>query len=79
MTYQELINLKFKKGISTYELVRRFPKEIKRVSEVALLDIAYAPQNPASLRHRRQVAALLGVPEHDVPTLHVQWAHLEQS
>jgi len=39
MTYQELINLKFKKGISTYELVRRFPKEIKRVSEVALLDI----------------------------------------
>jgi len=39
MTYQELINLKFKKGISTYELVCRFPKEIKRVSEVALLDV----------------------------------------
>jgi len=39
MTYQELINLKFKKGISTYELVCRFPNEIKRVSEVALLDV----------------------------------------
>ena len=39
MTYQKLFYLKFKKGISTYELVRRFPQEIDRVSEVALLDI----------------------------------------
>ncbi len=51
------------------------PKE----PEVALLEIEYAPQTPASLRQRRQVAALLGVPEQDVPTLHVKWSHLEQS
>lgn len=37
--YQTLVDLKFKKGISTYELVRKFPEEIGRVSEVALLDV----------------------------------------
>ena len=39
MTYQQLFYLKYKKRISTYELVQRFPREINRVSEVALLDI----------------------------------------
>ena len=39
MTYKRLFYLKFKKGISTYELVRRFPDEIERVSRIALLDI----------------------------------------
>ena len=37
--YQTLVDLKFNKGISTYELVRQFPDEIGRVSEVALLDV----------------------------------------
>ncbi|MBI3306624.1 MAG: hypothetical protein HYZ84_02290 [Candidatus Omnitrophica bacterium] len=39
MTYQELFYLKFKKGVSTYELVKRYPDEIERVNEVALLDV----------------------------------------
>ena len=39
MTYKRLFYLKFKKGLSTYELVRRFPDEIERVSQIALLDI----------------------------------------
>jgi hypothetical protein len=39
LTYQELFQLKFKKGVSTHELVRRFPQDIQRVSEVALLEI----------------------------------------
>lgn len=42
MTYQELFDLKFKKGLSTYELVRRYPEEIERVNEVALLDVPEA-------------------------------------
>lgn len=42
MTYQQLFDLKFKMGLSTYELVRRFPDEIERVSEVALLDLPEA-------------------------------------
>ncbi len=37
--YQTLCDLKFKKGISTYELVRKYPDQIGRVSEVALLDV----------------------------------------
>jgi len=39
MTYQTLFNLKYKKGLSTYELIQRFPGQVIRVSEVALLDI----------------------------------------
>ena len=39
MTYQKLFYLKFKKGLSTYELVQQFPGDIRRVTEVALLDI----------------------------------------
>ena len=39
MTYREIFELKFKKGLSTYELVRKFPAEIERVSKVALLDV----------------------------------------
>ncbi len=37
--YRTLFYLKFKKRVSTYELVRKFPDEIGRVSEVALLEI----------------------------------------
>jgi len=39
MTYRKLIDLKFKKGISTYELVKKFPRSIQQVSEVALLEV----------------------------------------
>jgi len=39
MTYQRLFYLKYKKGVSTYELIKRFPEDIGRVSEVALLDV----------------------------------------
>lgn len=39
MTYRKLIDLKYGQGISTYELMRRYPQDIKRVSEIALLDI----------------------------------------
>lgn len=42
MTYDELFYLKFRRGLSTYELVRRFPGELRRVSEVALLDLPEA-------------------------------------
>ncbi len=39
MNYQTLVDLKFGQGIPTYELVRKFPENISRVSEVALLDL----------------------------------------
>ncbi len=40
MTYQKLFYLKYKKGLSTYDLVRRFPSDVGQVSEVAMLDIS---------------------------------------
>jgi hypothetical protein len=40
MTYKKLLDLKYLQGISTYELVCRYPDEIKRVSEVALLEVS---------------------------------------
>lgn len=38
--YEKLFDLKYRKGISTYELAQRFPEHINRVHEVALLDIS---------------------------------------
>ncbi|MCB9799789.1 MAG: hypothetical protein H6757_03420 [Candidatus Omnitrophica bacterium] len=42
MTYEEIFELKYLKGISTQELLRQYPDEASRVNEVALLDI---PEN----------------------------------
>lgn len=39
MTYEKLFYLKFKKGLSTFELSRLYPEAIDRVSEVALADV----------------------------------------
>jgi len=39
MTYQDLVYLKYQMGISTHDLMLLFPNDIRRVSEVALLDI----------------------------------------
>jgi len=39
MTYERLFDLKYNQGVSTYELVCRFPEAIKLVNEVAMLEI----------------------------------------
>ncbi|MFZ5802092.1 MAG: hypothetical protein ACOY3K_03145 [Candidatus Omnitrophota bacterium] len=39
MTYEKIFELKFERGFTTHELAQRFPKEIRRVSEVALLEL----------------------------------------
>jgi len=39
MTYREIFEMKYSHGVSTSELVKRFPADVKRISEVALLDI----------------------------------------
>ena len=39
MKDSELLYLKFKKRFSTQTLLRRFPRETKRIAEVALLDV----------------------------------------
>lgn len=37
--YEKLFDLKYRKGISTFDLAHRFPNHIERVSEVALLEV----------------------------------------
>ena len=39
MTYQKLVDLKYRKGLTTHDLVRRFPANLHQISEVALMDI----------------------------------------
>ena len=39
MTYKRLFYLKYKMGLTTYDLVRQYPAEIGRVSEVALVEV----------------------------------------
>ena len=39
MRYSEIFDLKYRKGIPTQELMRRYPGEIRRISEIALLDL----------------------------------------
>lgn len=40
MTYREIFDMKYNQGMSTSELVKRFPGDVKRISEVALLDVS---------------------------------------
>ncbi len=42
MTYRKLVDLKYKKGVSTHDLVRRFPANLQEISEVALMDVPNA-------------------------------------
>ena len=39
MTYQRIFNLKFKKEVPTCELRKRYPREQKKISRVALLEL----------------------------------------
>lgn len=39
MSYEKLFYLKYKKGISTYELLRRYPESLDEVADVALMDV----------------------------------------
>lgn len=40
MTYRKIFDMKYNQGISTSELVKRFPEDVKRISEVALLEVS---------------------------------------
>jgi hypothetical protein len=39
MDYERIFYLKFKKRLSTYELLRRFPTAMQQVADVALMDV----------------------------------------
>lgn len=37
--YEELIDLKFKQGVPTFKLIKRYPKRTRQIHEVALMGI----------------------------------------
>ncbi len=39
MTYERIFNLKFKGAVPTHELGKRYPKERKKISRIALLEL----------------------------------------
>jgi len=39
MTYERLFQLKFKEAVPTYKLGKRFPKERRKISHIALLQL----------------------------------------
>lgn len=39
MTYQKIFDLKFKGEVPTYKLGKRFPKELRKISRIALLEL----------------------------------------
>lgn len=39
MTFQKLFTMKFKEGVSTIELERRFPRERRKIYTLALLEL----------------------------------------
>lgn len=39
MTYEKIFKLKFEDAVSTHELGKKFPKELKKISKVALMEL----------------------------------------
>ena len=39
MTYERIFNLKFKEDVPTYQLGKRYPRERKKISRIALLEL----------------------------------------
>ncbi len=39
MTYQRIFDLKFKEDVPTHELGKRYPKERRKISRIALLEL----------------------------------------
>jgi len=39
MTYEKIFKLKFEDEVLTHELKKRFPKEVKKISKIALMEL----------------------------------------
>ena len=45
MTYEKIFRLKFEEEVPTHELEKRFPKHLKKISRIALMELS-----PATLK-----------------------------
>jgi hypothetical protein len=77
-------------GAKRLQLTCPFPDAVAKVREatakkgtpkdpvVALLEIETVPEHQASEPQRQHVAKLLGLPQDEIPPLHIKWCHLRQ-
>jgi hypothetical protein len=77
-------------GAKRLQLTCPFPEVVEKVREatakkgapkdpiVTLLEIESVPEDKASTPQRQHVAKLLGLPQDEVPALHIKWCHLSQ-
>ena len=49
-----------------------------RAPKIVLLEIKHVPDGAASSSDRQQVATLLGLPQDEVPPMHLTWCHLRR-
>ena len=68
MTYKRLFDLKYKKGLTTYELFRRFPESAVRVSEVALLEVPEVTLR-SIVREEKEFSRLMRLKKRFLPLL----------
>src|SRR2546425_2617630 len=78
-------------GAKRLQLTCPFPEVVEKVREatakkgtpkapkVTLLEIETVPEDKASTAQCQHVATLLGLPQDEVPPLHIKWCHLSQA
>ena len=85
---RQVLGEQLQSGAKRLQLTCPFPEVVAKVREatakkgrpkdpkVALLEIETVPENQASTPHCQHVAQLLGLPQDEVPPLHLKWCHL---
>lgn len=58
MTYEKLFDLKYRQGVSTYDLIQQYPSSAEQVSKVALLEVPMATLKAVVL-HQEELMHLL--------------------
>jgi hypothetical protein len=87
---RQALGEQFQSGAKRLQLTCPFPEAVTKVREatakkgppkdpqVILLEIETVPEDKASEPQRQHVAKLLGLPQDEVPPLHIKWCHLIQ-
>ena len=88
---RQALGEQLQRGAKRLQLTCPFPEVVEKVREatakkgapkdpmVTLLEIESVAEDKASTLQRQHVAKLLGLPQDEVPALHIKWCHLSQS
>ena len=88
---RQALGQQLQNGAKRLELTCPFPEVVEKVREattkkgrpkdpkVALLEIETVSEDKASSAQRQHVATLLGLPQDEIPPVHIKWCHLSQA